>query len=238
LRSRAQWWWCFVSRLTLALFYRQVDLLNHAIDSLYATGAGEEYLSRLVHSSEKSEAHTAQLKQALVQELTALMTNLVERQIAAQAQSNLSLGTHIGNAITNSLATPLQRITEVMESTSQGNTEAVTGMLEGLLTGFMAKLEDTFGGQMRGIREQMDRSMGAMTTVQQSLQKLVEDINKSNEQAANRLSGTLEDAMKQAAANQQALTDQMRELSRTSEDWSAKNRTSPCGRWMRPYHPC
>ena len=46
----------FLSRLTLAVFYRQVENLNHAIDALYATGAGEEYLSRLVHSSEKSEA--------------------------------------------------------------------------------------------------------------------------------------------------------------------------------------
>ena len=202
----------FISRLALALFYRQVDLLNHAIDSLYATGAGEEYLSRLVHSSEKSEAHAAQLKQALVEDLTALMTNLVNRQIEAQAQSNLALGTQIGNAINNSLAGPLQRITEAMETTSQGNSKAVTGMLDGLLTGFMAKLEDTFGGQMRGIREQMDRSMAAMTLVQQSLQSLLEDINRSNEQVANRLSGTLEEAMKQAAANQQALTEQMREF--------------------------
>ena len=60
----------------------------------------------------------------------------------------------------------------------------------------MAKLEDTFGGQMRGIREQMDQSMTAMSSVQTSLQKLLEDINQSNETAANRLSGTLEDAMR------------------------------------------
>jgi hypothetical protein len=38
------------------------------------------------------------------------------------------------------------------------------------------RVSDTFGGQMKGIHDQMDRSMGAMTTVQQALQKLVEDI--------------------------------------------------------------
>lgn len=200
----------FVSRFMLALFYRQVETLNHVIDSLYATGAGEEYLSRLVHSSEKSEAHAAQLKQALVEDLTKLMTNLVDRQIAAQVESNSSLGRHIGEAINASLAEPLKRITQVMEVTSQGNTQAVNGMLEELLTAFMAKLEDTFGGQIRAINEQMARSSGAMTTVQQALQNLVTDINKSNEQANNRLSGTLEEAMKQSAANQQSLTDQMR----------------------------
>ena len=202
----------FYSRLALAVFYRFVDNLNHAIDALYSTGAGEEYLSRLVHSSENSEAHAAQLKQALVEDLTKLMTNLVERQITAQAESNRALGSFIGDALAGSLKEPLDKMTAAMETSSKGNSDAVSGMLESMLTGFMAKLEDTFGGQMRGIHDQMDRSMGAMTTVQQALQKLVEDINRSNEQATNRLSGTLEDAMKQSAANQQLLTDQMRQF--------------------------
>ena len=202
----------FASRFSLAIFYRLVEKLTHSIDSLYDMGAGEEYLSRLVHASEKSEAHAAQLKQALVEDLTKLMTNLVERQIQAQAETSRALGAHIGEAITGTLAGPLKQMTEAMETSSKGNTQAVSGMLETMLSGFMAKLEDTFGGQMRGIHEQMDRSMGAMTTVQQSLQQLVEDINRSNEQATNRMSGTLEDAMKQSASNQQLLTDQMRQF--------------------------
>lgn len=200
----------FASRFCLALFYRLVEKLCHAIDSLYATGAGEEYLSRLVHASEKSEAHAAQLKQALVEDLTTLMTNLVERQIQAQAESSRTLGAQIGEAITGTLSGPLKQMTEAMETSSKGNTQAVTGMLETMLAGFMAKLEDTFGGQIRGIHEQMDRSVGMMTAVQQALQKLVDDINRSNELAATRMSGTLEDAMRQSAANQQLLTEQMR----------------------------
>lgn len=202
----------FASRFCLALFYRLVEKLCHAIDSLYETGAGEEYLSRLVHASEKSEAHSAQLKQALVEDLTKMMTNLVERQIQAQAESSRALGSQIGEAITGTLAGPLKQMTDAMETSSKGNTQAVTGMLETMLAGFMGKLEDTFGGQMRGIHDQMDRSVGMMTTVQEALQKLVQDINSSNEQAASRMSGTLEDAMKQSAANQQLLTDQMRQF--------------------------
>jgi hypothetical protein len=202
----------FASRLVLAIFYRLAEKLSHAIDSLYETGAGEEYLSRLVLSSEKNEAHSAQLKQALVEDLTQLMTNLVDRQIQAQSESSHSLGVQIGEAISGTLAEPLKQMTSAMESSSKGNTQAVTGMLESVLTGFMAKLEDTFGGQMKGIHEQMDRSMGAMTTVQQALQKLVDDISRSNEQAASHMSGTLEDAIKQSAANQQLLTDQMRQF--------------------------
>ena len=202
----------FVSRLTLAYFYRLVEKLTHTIDSMYSTGAGEEYLSRLVKSSEQSAASTAQLKDALVEDLRQMMTNLVERQIEAQHASTSSLGNHIGDAISSAIAEPMKRVSEAMEASSRGNGEQVNSMLETLLTGFMAKLEDTFGGQMRGINEQMQRSMDSMTAVQASLQSLLSDIKQTNEQAATQMSGTLEDAMRKAADNQQLMTEQMREF--------------------------
>lgn len=202
----------FISRLTLAYLYRLVEHLTHAVDSLYTTGAGEEYLARLVKSSEQSAASTAQLKDALVEDLHKMMTNLVDRQIAAQEASSLALGKHIGESISSAIAEPMKRVGEAMEVTARGNGEQLNSMLETLLTGFMAKLEDTFGGQMRGINEQMQRSMDSMAAVQASLQGLLADIKRTNEQAATQMSGTLEDAMKKAADNQQLLTDQMREF--------------------------
>lgn len=202
----------FAGRLLLAWLYRLVEKLVHGIDALYATGAGEEYLSRLVHASEKSEAHAAQLKEALVEDLSKLMTNLTERQIQAQSSASQLLGEHIGNTISNSLAEPLQKMTESMTVTSRGNSEAVSGMLETMLAGFMAKLEDTFGGQMRGINEQMSQSMAAMASVQASLKELVEDIGRTNKTASEEMSNKLADAMKEATANQNLLTEQMRQF--------------------------
>lgn len=202
----------FISRFTLAYLYRLVESLTHAIDSLYATGAGEEYLARLVKSSEQSAATTAQLKDALVEDLNKMMTNLVERQIAAQEASNLALGKHIGEGISSAIAEPMKRIGEAIEGTTKGNGEQVGNMLETLLTGFMAKLEDTFGSQMHGINDQMQRSMDAMAAVQASLQGLLADIKRTNEQAVNQMGGTLEEAMKKAADNQQLLTEQMRDF--------------------------
>lgn len=202
----------FTSRLVLAYCYRLVEQLAHGIDSLFATGAGEEYLARLVKASEQSEANTAQLKDALVEDLTKLMTNLVDKQIAAHESATSSLGQNIGKAIENSLAGPMKQVSDAIENTTKGNSEQVGGMLESLLTGFMAKLEDTFGSQMRGINDQMQRSMDAMSSVQASLQSLLSDIKATNEHAANQMSGKLEDAMRKAADNQQILTDQMREF--------------------------
>lgn len=202
----------FVSRLTLAYFYRLVEKLTHTIDSMYSTGAGEVYLSRLVRSSEQSAASTAQMKDALVEDFRQIMTNLVERQIEAQQSTTVALGNHIGEAISTAIAEPMKRVSEAMEMTSRGNGDQVNSMLETLLTGFMAKLEDTFGGQMRGINEQMQRSMDSMAAVQSSLQTLLADIKLTNQQAASQMSGTLEDAMRKAADNQQLMTDQMREF--------------------------
>lgn len=202
----------FISRLIVAYFYRLAEQLTNGIDGLYKTGAGEEYLARLVKSSEQSAASTAQLKDALVEDLHKMMTNLIDRQIAAQEASSLALGKHIGESISAAIAEPMKRVGDAMEVTARGNGDQVNSMLETLLTGFMAKLEDTFGGQMRGINEQMQRSMDSMAAVQASLQGLLADIKRTNEQAATQMSGTLEDAMKRAADNQQLLTDQMREF--------------------------
>lgn len=202
----------FVSRFVLAYCYRQVEQLAHGIDSLYSTGAGEEYLSRLVRATEQSEANTAQLKDALVEDLRKMMQELVDRQIASHQTATRELGTSLGTTISTVMAEPIKKMTEAINTTTSNNGAAVSGMLESLLTGFMAKLEDTFGGQMRGINEQMRASMQAMTAVQGSLQELLADIKKTNEHASDQLTGTLEEAMKKAADNQQILTEQMREF--------------------------
>ena len=121
----------FISRLALAIFYQQVESLNHTIDALYATGAGEEYLSRLVHSSEMSGARAAQLKKVLVDDLTQLLDNLVERQIEAQVQSSRSLGLHISKVVTNSVGDAVGRITAALEATRRGTPGLPERMVEG-----------------------------------------------------------------------------------------------------------
>jgi hypothetical protein len=199
----------FFSRFLVARLNANVERLCDLIDSLYKSGAGEEYLQRLVESAEKSEVHTAQLKDALVEDLTRLMTNLTERQIQAQINAGQHIGETVGRSIAESIAEPMQRVREVMENNAAGNTTQVNNMLENVLTGFMAKLEDTFGGQMNGINEQMQRSMAAMSSVQASLQTLVQDIQKANENAATQMSDKLADAMQTASENQRQLTQQM-----------------------------
>ncbi len=202
----------FVSRFAMATLYQLVEELARAVDSLYLAGAGEAYLSKILKTSETQKAATLQLKDALVEDLRTMMTNLVDRQIQSYETATQSLGQRIGQDLAEIMKGPMDKISEGIESSTKGNGEQVSSMMESLLTAFMAKLEDTFGGQMRGINEQMQRSMDSMSAVQASLQTLLADIKSTNEHAASQMSGTLEDAMRKAADNQGILTDQMREF--------------------------
>ncbi|MGQ0511532.1 MAG: anti-phage ZorAB system protein ZorA [Betaproteobacteria bacterium] len=199
-------------KVLIALCYTGVERLSHAVDSLYNTGAGEEYLSRLVEASETNAAQTSQLKDALVEDLKTMMTNLVERQIAAQKEETERLGERIGKSIADGLTTPMQQLMGVVEKASGQQGTQVEGMLNTLLTAFMAKLEDTFGKQFHGINDALLQSQQAMQSVQAAVAQLVGDIGKAGETAASQMSAKLEEAMTRAAVAQERMNDQMREF--------------------------
>jgi methyl-accepting chemotaxis protein len=202
----------FIEKVTVAICYKRVEQLNHEVDGLYNMGAGEEYLSRLVDASETSAVQTSQLKDALVEDMKTMMTNLVERQIEAQREQSELLGERIGKSITDGLSGPLQTLSGVVEKASGQQGAAVQGMLENLLTAFMAKLEDTFGQQMHNINAALQQSMQSMVSVQTAMQQLVTDISGAGTQAATQMSSQLEDAMQRAAAAQESMNEQMREF--------------------------
>lgn len=93
----------FVSRFALAIFYKQLELLNQTIDGMYAAGAGEEYLARLLQRSEQSDAQAAATKQELVTELARLLNGISDRQIQANALNTQALGRYFGDALKSSL---------------------------------------------------------------------------------------------------------------------------------------
>lgn len=175
----------FFGKLMLACFHRMADQLQHAIDGLYASGAREDYLARLVHASEAGNAQMAQLKEGLVGDLSCLM---------------------------GKLALPVQRIGDTLEHTAKGNAEQLAALLDALSRTFMGRMEQVFGGQMRAMQEQMQASMAALAAVQTSLQGLLDNIARTGAQATNQMSGKLEQAMQQAGNSQSLLTEQMREF--------------------------
>lgn len=189
-------------KFLLTLCYVRVHRLTQEVDALYRAGVGEEYLSRLVRSSESSAARTQELKDALVQDLGQLLTQLAERQIAAnKAQSEAMAGT-IGHAVRESLAGPMAQLAEVVKRSSGEQGTAVHGMLEDVLKAFIAKLDDTVGGQMRGLQSMMADSVSAIRDMQGGFQSMLAQIAEAGGSATRAMGDKLAQMMVDAEERQ------------------------------------
>ena len=151
----------FVEKLLLAALYGQAEEIAHAIDARFDAGAGEDYLSRLVKSSEESATQARLLKDALVKDLgeTLLQLSRAQAQSARQDSQALSgalseaLGATIAASIEKSLRAPLQAVAETVKqasvapNTHAAQTAQTVARLETLMTGFSQRLHELLGGQ-------------------------------------------------------------------------------------------
>lgn len=185
----------FYEKRTLNQLYQLVEELNKLLDSLYTAGVGEDYLARLVRASESAATHAASLKDALIRDLEELMN----KQTAG-----------ISGSISGALEGPLSKIGDAVQNFSTGQGAAVSNLLENLITGFMEKMDKTFGSQIQGINEAIQRSSDSMATVQAALTKLVSDISTAGENATEKMSRKLEESMERAAQAQERMNEQLR----------------------------
>lgn len=200
----------FFEKITLNRCYKLVEELHNKIDGLFATGAGEEYLARLVSASEKNSVHTAALKDALIEDLKTLMHEVANKHISAQTAQNSSLAENISEAIRKGLEEPFKELGSIVKSASGNQGEAVSGLLENLLTAFMAKIDETFGQQIQGINLAIQKSSDSMIFVQEAMTKLIGDISNAGQSAASEMSMKLEESMTKAALSQEKMNDQMK----------------------------
>jgi hypothetical protein len=199
----------FVEKAILTRRYKQVESLDQAIDALYEAGAGEEYLARLVKAAEENTIHTAQLKQSLVDDLKQILTDLSERQITAQQIQSQQLTAGIEHAIQTGLQQPLDQIAAAVTQAAGQQGTAVQNMLENLLTAFMAKMDQTFGGQIQGLNEMMAQSTAAMSEMQKGFEKLITDLGQTNQKATGDLTDKLGVALAAADARHEKLEIQI-----------------------------
>ena len=199
----------FFEKSILTRRYKQVEALAQAIDTLYEAGAGEEYLARLVKAAEENTVHTAQLKQSLVDDLKQILTDLTERQIAAQQSQGQQLAEGISQAIQTSLKAPLDEIAASVKLASGEQGSAVQHMLANLLTAFMEKMEQTFGGQIRGLNEMMQKSTTALGEMQKGFEKLIADLGQTSQKATSDLTDKLSVALDAADRRHQKLEEQI-----------------------------
>jgi len=191
----------FLEKLSIAWAYKNVEKITHAIDGLYESGAGEDYLARMVEADEENVAQTSQLKDALVNDLKMVFTELTERQIVAQQEST--------QQFTGAVVKSLDSINTGLKSIGTGTTDNLTDSLEKLMGSFLDKMNNSLGGEMQEIRTSMSASAQTMQQVQNSLQDLVTGISNTTNNVMDNMLEKMEISMQRSLANQEKMSEQM-----------------------------
>lgn len=224
----------FFEKSWLRKCYAQLQRLNTAIDNAFTFDeSGEEYLAKLLKSSQANEANARQLKDSLVNELQVMMTNLVQENKKNQAafasqlsesyaQVGISTATQIGESIESTLKEPLDKIASSVQQVSGDQGAAVQDLMTDVLTAFMGKLETTFGGQMTGMSEMMTQSVTAMREMQSGFSQLITDMQTNSEVSTKTLETQMAKMMDDIHQKQNEMSTQMNEMVGNLSAGSAK----------------
>ncbi len=166
----------FVEKLSVAHLNERVEKLAQLLDGLFETGAGEEYLARLVKSSESS---TVQIADLFKVELKRMLTELHEKQVAAASASSAQLAERIGQSIEAGLKKPLAEIADAMKGTQADSP------LKKLLDDLVAEMRSQGSLQQNAI-ESLQSAAGKMESAANSQHSMIEQIARSNDEAASR----------------------------------------------------
>lgn len=208
----------FFEKIAITRLNAQVEKLTQLLDGLFEAGAGEEYLSRLVKSSEASASHAGLLKDALVGELKQILKELTEQQIAATnatQQQQITAQRELTEqqiAATNSLLTPLEKIREELGGERQDNGTAVQNMLTDIMAAFTDQIKDLFGTQLQDISHLQQQTITALQTTITSMETMVTKFGAAGSEGAADMAKILTDAMTAAEIRQQSMNDKIADL--------------------------
>jgi hypothetical protein len=235
-----------LEKLLLAALYEQTEDIVRAIDSYFESGAGEEYLSRLVKASEESASQAKILKDALVKDMSQLLRELTASQIAAakeqqdalasrltstakeqaelSRQDNQALGATIAESIKLSLEGPMKDIAETVKAASGDQSSTASRMLQDVMTSFSQRLNDLFGGQISGLSDLNQQTARSMQDAVTTLQTLVSNIEDSSQRSTDTMATRMAEAIEKMELRQESINatstefiDQIRQLVATSQ---------------------
>ena len=190
--------------------YTELDALCSLIDSLFDSGAGEEYLQRLVEASETSATQAMQMKESLVTDLKQVLTELTQQQIATMTATSAQLGSVITTSLTEGLAEPLARISDAVQTVGNSQGDAVNKLLTDVLGSFASQIEGMFGSQMRGMNEMLLQTANTIQTTSQRFEQLAGQIQQAGSGAADAMAKRMDEALQQMQLRQTEANDQMR----------------------------
>ena len=198
-----------IEKMLISARYRQVEKLQQAIDKLFATGAEEEYLERLVKASETSATQALQIKDALVADLRQVLSEITQLQVEASARHSSMISTDVGKVISDSLGGPMEKISQAVDRVGASQGDAVSKLLVDVLASFSSQIREMFGGQMNGLSDILQQSAQAMQSTAAKFEQLAANMEMAGKSAADAMSERLVAAVAAMEARQQLLNHQM-----------------------------
>ncbi|HAP0150326.1 TPA: anti-phage defense ZorAB system ZorA [Escherichia coli] len=213
----------WLEKLSIAKSYKYLEKFTAALDSLYDSGVGEEYLASLVKSSNESATQARHLKESLVTDLRDMLLHLAESQkieserlantlSATYRESGSQFADQVSGAIENSLKSPLDKIAGAVQTASGDQSSMVQNMLQDVLTAFMAKLDTTFGQQFTNLNEMMRQTVGAIQTMQTGFSALLQDMRQVSDDSRQGSAQLIEQLLSEMNSGQQALQAGMNDM--------------------------
>lgn len=199
-----------IEKFTVNRRYADLEALCGLIDSLFDTGAGEEYLQRLVDASETSATQTMQMKESLVTDLKHVLTELTQQQIATMTATSTNLGQVISASLTEGLTDPLTRISDAVQAVGSSQGEAVNKLLTDVLGSFTAQMDSMFGSQMRGMNEMLVQTANTIASASLRFEQLAGQMQQAGAGAADAMATRIGEALQQMQVRQSEANDQMR----------------------------
>jgi len=190
--------------------YTQIEAICGVVDSLFDSGAGEEYLQRLVEAAETSATQAMQMKESLVTDLKQVLTELTQQQISTMTTTSAQLGQAITTSLNDGLKEPLARISEAVQTVGNNQGDAVNKLLTDVLSGFTVQMESMFGSQMRGMNEMLVQTANTIQAASKQFEQLAGQIQQAGSGAADAMARRMDEALQQMQARQAESNDQMR----------------------------
>src|SRR5262249_19941506 len=192
--------------------YQRVEELAFLLDSMFESGAGEEYLARLVRASEESASQTRILKDALVADLKAVLSELTERQISASASGNVQLGQQILSGLQVGLQEPLNEISGAVKQIGGSHSDAIGRVLTDAVAALTQRIQELFGGQISGINQLQQQTIEALQAAATKLEQMVSSVESAGQKATDSMAIKLTEALGGMEARQQVMNTHMTEF--------------------------
>jgi ABC-type transporter Mla subunit MlaD len=212
-----------IEKFLFSVLYGKVEELCFLIDSLYQSGAGEEYLERLVKYSEESASQAKIIKDALVKDLKEILSEVTQQQIQSTQTSQQQLSEQFRESIEIGISQPLKGIAEELNRKRIDTNHDLSGALNDVFAVFTQNLQNLFGGQTKDIYDMQQKTVEALQATVTQFQQMTTNIDTTGRNTTNVMSETLTQAMEAMESRQQTMNERMMEF---IEQILTKNQTS------------